>query len=341
MERVAPPRPLPSEAMDGRDEASRRPRAGPEGALAPLTGLTGRLAPLRDRLRRRGSVPRTAFVLSGGGNLGALQVGMLRALLEHRIVPDIILGCSVGALNGAGVAADPSLAMVGRLQDLWLGLEDGDVLPAGLLPTTVQLARKGVAVHGNEGLRKVIEDVLPPGATFEDLQVPFQCVATDIAAAREVWFSTGSVVDPVLASAALPAMLPPVEIAGVRYIDGAVVNDVPVTRAVELGATTIYVLHVGGFDRPRPEPKRPFDMALHAYWIARRARFRRDMADLPDTVEAVLLPTGDAPAGRFNDFSHSAALMSSAYQASDALLRERARPAETHPDQELSTVHGE
>jgi NTE family protein len=341
VDRVGGPRPLPSVAMDGRDDGSRRPRVGPEGALAPLTQLTGRLAPLRDRLRRRGSGPRTAFVLSGGGNLGALQVGMLRALFEHRIVPDVILGCSVGALNGAGVAADPSLAMVGRLQDLWLGLEDGDVLPAGLLPTTVQLARKGVAVHGNGALRKVIEDVLPDGARFEDLQVPFQCVATDVAAAREVWFSTGSVVDPVLASAALPAMLPPVEIGGVRYIDGAVVNDVPVTRAVELGATTIYVLHVGGFDRPRPEPKRPFDMALHAYWIARRARFRRDMADLPDTVEAVLLPTGDAPAGRFNDFSHSAALMSSAYQASDALLRERARPAEPVSDQELSPVRGE
>jgi NTE family protein len=161
--------------------------------------------------------------------------------------------------------------------------------------------------------------------------VPFQCVATDVTAAREVWFSSGSVVEPVLASAALPAMLPPVEIDGVRYIDGAVVNDVPVTRAVELGATTIYVLHVGGFDRPRPEPKRPFDMALQAYWIARRARFRRDMASLPDTVEAVLLPTGDAPAARFMDFSHSAALMSSAYQATDALLRERAQPA-VEPD---------
>lgn len=294
----------------------------------PLAALSGRLAPLRHRLRRRGaSSPKTAFVLSGGGNLGALQVGMLRALLEHRILPDVILGCSVGALNGAALAADPSLATVGRLQDLWLALEDRDVLPAGLLPTTVQLARKGVSVHGNEGLRRVMEDVLAPGARFEDLQVPFQCVATDVAAAREVWFSTGSLVEPILASAALPAVLPPVEIDGIRYIDGAVVNDVPVTRAVDLGATTVYILHVGGFDRPRPEPKRPFDMALQAYWIARRARFRRDMAGLPESVEAVLLPTGDAPSGRFNDFSRSAALMASAYQATDRLLHERARPA--------------
>jgi NTE family protein len=262
-------------------------------------------------------------VLSGGGVLGALQVGMLRALLEHRIQPDLVLGCSVGALNGVGIAADPSLAMVGRLQETWLDLEGRGVLPAGLLPTTVQLARKGESVHGNEGLQAVLEEILPV-ATFDELAVPFQCVATDIAAAREVWFSSGTLVEPILASAALPAMLPPVEIDGVRYIDGAVVNDVPVTRAVDLGATTIYVLHVGGFDRPRPEPKRPFDMALQAYWIARRARFRRDMAALPSHVEAVLLPTGEAASGRFNDFTRSATLMASAYHATDALLTARA-----------------
>lgn len=294
-----------------------------EPTAAGRPGLTGRLAPWRDRLRRRPTPPRTAFVLSGGGNLGALQVGMLRALLEHRILPDLVLGCSVGALNGVALAAEPSLATVGRLQDMWLELDDHDVLPGGLLPTTVQMARKGVAVHGNAGIRRVVEAVLEV-ERFEDLRVPFQCVATDVEAAREVWFSEGPLVEPILASSALPAVLPPVEVDGVRYIDGAVVNDVPVSRAVELGATTIYVLHVGGFDRPRPEPKRPFDMALQAYWIARRARFRRDMAALPPSVDAVLLPTGDARWGRFNDFRHSAEMMASSYRATDALLRARA-----------------
>jgi NTE family protein len=184
------------------------------------------------------------------------------------------------------------------------------------------MARRGVAIHANDGLRKVVESVVDVAA-FEDLPVRFECVATDMDSAREVWFGAGPLVEPILASAALPSVYPPVTIDGVRYIDGAVVNDVPVTRAVELGATTVYVLHVGGFDRPRPEPKRPFDMALQAYWIGRRARFRRDMAGLPPHVDAVLLPTGDAPAGRFNDFSHSAAMMSSAYQASQVLLADR------------------
>ncbi len=289
------------------------------------------MSPLRDLLHRPEGAPHTSFVLSGGGNLGALQVGMMRALLEHDIRPDLILGCSVGALNGAAIAADPTLAMLDRVQDLWLSMEGRDVLPAGLLPTTVQLARKGAAVHTNHALRGVIDDMLGPDRTFAELTVPYQCVATDVDAAREVWFTEGPMVDPILASAALPAMLPPVEIDGVRYIDGAVVNDVPVSRAVEVGATTIYVLHVGGFDRPRRKPKRPLDMALHAYWIARRARFRRDMEALPATVDAVLLPTGHAPAGRFNDFSHSEELMASAYLATDALLRRRAEAAAEPP----------
>ena len=278
--------------------------------------------PLRELLGRHRSSPRTAFVLSGGGNMGALQVGMLRALIERRIRPALVLGCSVGALNGAAIAAEPTLSMVGRLQDLWLDVEDKDVLPSGLLPTTVQLARKGVAVHTNTALRALIESVLPD-STFAELAVPYQCVATDLDAAREVWFSEGPLVEAILASAAIPAVFPPVEIDGVRYMDGAIVNDVPVTRAVELGATTIFVLHTGTFDRPRPEPRRPFDMALQAYWIARRARFRRDLAEIPDDVEVVILPTGEPRPVRFNDLSQSAALIDGAYRASAARLDER------------------
>lgn len=272
---------------------------------------------IRDLLRRKPR--RTAFVLSGGGNLGALQVGMLRALIERRIKPDLVLGCSVGALNGAAIAADPSLAMVGRLQEVWQGLGTQDLMPAGLLPTTVQLARKGISIHDNAALRAVIEDVLPLGQ-FEDLVVPFQCVAAAVTEGTETWFTTGPIVDPILASAAIPAVYPPVEIDGVQYLDGAIVNDVPVARAVELGADRIFVLHVGSWDRPRREPKRPIDMAMYAYWLARRSRFQRDLAAIPSDIEVLVLPPGTTPTIRYNDFGHSDEMISAAYLASSEFL---------------------
>ncbi len=273
---------------------------------------------LRDLLRRR-SGP-VAAVLSGGGNHGAVQVGMLRALVEHDIHPELVLGASIGALNGAAYAQDPTLSGLARLEEIWLGLDREGVLPAqGLLPNALALFRRGEAVHHNDKLRGLLEGMLQ-AATFEDLEVAFQCVATDVLGVREVWFSSGPLVDPILASAALPGILPAVEIDDVRYLDGAIVNDVPISRAVALGATTIYVLHCGTIDRPRPEPRRPIDVLVQAYWVARHHRFKKDLETLPAGVDAIVLPTGATPTLRYDDFTHSEELISTAYEATDRFL---------------------
>lgn len=272
---------------------------------------------LRDLLRRRSGT--VAFVLSGGGNHGAIQVGMLRALVEHDVRPDVVLGSSIGAVNGAAYAQDPTLSGVARLEELWRGLDEVEVFPKSWLPNALALARRGEAIHSGDRLRGLVEGMVRV-ERFEDLVVPFQCVATDVANAREVWFSTGRMVDPILASSALPGILPAVEIDGQRYLDGAIVNDVPISRAVALGATTVYVLHCGTIDRPRPEPKRPLDVVVQAYWIARRHRFKRDLESLPAGVEAIVLPTGDTPSLRYNDFTRSAELVRAAYAASEQFL---------------------
>lgn len=275
------------------------------------------------RRRREGPV---AFVLSGGGNLGALQIGMLKALAERDIFPDIVVGCSVGAINGAALAEDPTLAGVGRMERLWRELDGKDLMPSGFLPRAVRFARRGEAIHGNDGLRRVLEQHLR-ARTFEDLSVPFQCVATDVDGVREMWFRTGPLIEPVLASAALPAVYPAVVIDGVRYLDGAIVDDVPAGRAVELGARTLYVLQVGAFSRPRPQPRRPLDVAIQSYWLARHHRFKRDLAALPSDVVVHMMPTGQAPTMAFNDFSRSSELISLAYAASSDYLAGRpARP---------------
>jgi NTE family protein len=271
------------------------------------------------RRRKRGPV---AFVLSGGGNLGAVQVGMLRSLFEHEIYPDLIVGCSVGALNGAAIADDPSLDGVDRLDEIWRNLDGKNLMPRNLIPNAAALVRRGEAIHENHGLRKMLEDAVGDHE-FKDLKVPFECVATDVKDVREVWFNSGRLVDAILASSAMPALYPSVKINGSRYLDGAIVNDVPMSRAVELGASTLYVLQVGSFSRPRGEPKRPLDVAVQAYWIARHHRFKRDLDAMPQEVDLHMLPHGQPPVMRYNDFTRAPELIQAAYEASTDYLEGR------------------
>ena len=267
---------------------------------------------------RREPRPRTAFVLGGGGNLGAVQVGMLRALLERGVVPDEVVGCSVGAINGAGLAADPTPAGVDRLEDIWRNLKGDAILPAGRLSGLWLLTRKYRSLEPNDGLRRLIEQL--PFRTFEELARPLHVVATSLRTGGERWFSTGPFTEPILASAALPAVFPPVTVDGEVLIDGAVVNNVPISRALELGATQIVVLHVGNFERPRREPRRPLDALLQSFSIARNYRFRAEADNPPEGVEVDIIPGIDPGNIRQNDFSKSAQLISRAYRSTVAYL---------------------
>jgi NTE family protein len=244
--------------------------------------------------------PATAFVLGGGGVLGANEVGMLRALLEAGIVPDMILGTSIGALNGAVLASDPSTASVERLTELWTSADEAGVFSGGMLSRLSTLAKTRTHAHPNEPLRAMLERALPV-ETIEELTVPFQCVAASIERASEHWFTEGSIVDAVLASSAVPGLLPPVELDGENFFDGGLVNSIPVDRAVALGAATIFVLQVGRIEQPLTKPTKPWEVALVAFEIARRHRFASQMNDLPDTVEVHVLPTGEDV--RFNDLT--------------------------------------
>jgi NTE family protein len=244
---------------------------------------------------------------------------MLRALLERGVRPDLVVGCSVGAVNGAAVAADPTLRGISRLEDLWRRVDEFGVMPPSRLPSPLQMARRGPAIHRNEGLRRLLEHgLLVP--TFEQLRVPFTCVATDVETAEEAWFDHGSLVEAIMASAALPAVFPPMVVAGRRYLDGGVVNDVPVTKAVERGATRLVVLQTGVPDIPTTDPRRPFDAAVWAYWLARRNRLARDLAALPPGVACTLLGPPRRPRVHYDDFSRSAELVAQGYDAAVALL---------------------
>ena len=246
---------------------------------------------------------RVALVLGGGGGpLGAHEVGMLQALVEHGVVPDLIVGTSVGAINGAAVAADPTAAGVERLKGLWTAMQRDDVFAGSLLGRVATLARTRTHLHDNGPLRELLARELGD-RRIEDLAVPFQCVAASIERAGEHWFADGPVVEAVLASASVPGILPPVEIAGEHFVDGGIVNSIPVNRALELGATRIYVLHVGRLDRPLEPPRWPWEVGLVAFEIARRHRFVGDLAALPATVDVQVLPTGWTDPPRYSDLS--------------------------------------
>jgi NTE family protein len=264
----------------------------------------------------------TAFVLGGGGVLGAAEVGMLRALLERGIVPDLIVGSSVGALNGAFVAADPSLTSVERMAEVWTGLSDRGVFAGSVLGQLSTLARHGTHLHSNEGLRRLIEGELGQ-RKFSDLAVRFECVAASIERASATWFSSGLVAPAVLASCAVPGLLPAVEIGGEHYLDGGLVRSVPIGRAAQLGAQRIFVLHVGRLEQPLQPPTRPWQVALVAFEIARRHQFGEELAGLPDTVEVSILPSGSTAPSlsvRYRSTSGVRGRIEAAYDASAAYL---------------------
>ncbi|HEX9530863.1 MAG TPA: patatin-like phospholipase family protein, partial [Acidimicrobiales bacterium] len=265
------------------------------------------------------SKAKTVFVLGGGGNLGAIQVGMLRAALERGIRPDVVVGCSVGAINAAALAADPTPEGARQLQEAWLGVHNDMLCPSSRLSSVRLLTRKARSLTANDGLRNLLRQWLPYHL-LEEAAIPVEVVATDLRTGKEHWFATGSVDEAVLASAALPAVFPPVVIDGTPYIDGGVVNNVPISRAVELGATRVVVMHVGNFERPRPEPRRPIDVLLQSFSIARNHRFLAEVGSTPEGVEMIVLPGIDPGRLRYNDFSRSRMLMERAYATSSAFL---------------------
>jgi NTE family protein len=286
------------------------------------------------------AVPRsskTAFVLGGGGRLGACEVGMLRALFERGIAPELIVGTSIGALNGAAVAAAPSLETIGRLETIWTSLDKSEVFSGTVFSGAANLLRTRTSLQSNEPLRGLVERLLP-ARTFADLAVPFQCVAASIERASEHWFLEGPLVDAILASCAVPGILPPVMIDGEHFIDGGVVNSIPIARAVELGATEVFVLHVGRIERPLSVPKNPWQVGMVAFEVARRHRFARDMASLPPGVVAHVLPAGEtAPRFdsfeqlRYKNFGSIVRHVQAAYEATAAYLDDSARIRRT-PD---------
>lgn len=274
------------------------------------------------------AAPVDAFVLGGGGVLGAVEVGMLRALLERGIRPDLVLGTSIGALNGAMVARDPTPAVIDRLVKLW---ESATVDRQIYADNALQRVRRAVTsrthLYSSDGLRDRLREEFGH-LNIEDLPVRFSVCAASIERAAEHWFETGPLVEAVLASAAVPGLLPPAEIGAEHYLDGGIVNSIPLGRAIQLGARRVFVLQVGRIDRPLSKPTNPFEVARVSFEIARRHRFNRELAEAPDDVEIHVLPAAGTSAKddspwAYRDFTSVPDKIEATYAACRGYLEER------------------
>ncbi|MGN6331439.1 MAG: patatin-like phospholipase family protein [Motilibacteraceae bacterium] len=261
----------------------------------------------------------TAFVLSGGGTLGAVQVGMLLALAERGTVPDLVVGSSVGALNAAFLAAAPSIDGVRGLERVWRGLRRRDVFPLPLRPVPGVAALAAVAgrrsslVDGGP-LRRLVRRHLAFDR-LEDALVPVHVVATDVLTGHEVVLSEGPAVDAVLASAALPGVLPPVAVEDHLLVDGGVVDNSPISVAVALGAERVIVLPTGYACALTAPPRSALGTALHAVTLAVQRRLLLDVEALQHEVDLQVVPPLCPLAVSPADFSRSGELVERALRS--------------------------
>jgi NTE family protein len=257
----------------------------------------------------RSREPRTAFVLSGGGNQGVSQVGMLRALLERGIRPDVVIGTSVGALNGAVIATEPTLAQVGHLEEVWSGLTSERVFPGGTIRRAWNLLRRDDHLISNDGLREMIDHSVI-AESFAELAVPLRVVSADLMSGAELVFAAGAVRPALLASAALPGIFPPVRLGEWVLVDGAIVNLVPISHALAGPIDRIYVLDVSDPMTERPV-RSPLDVVIRSVAISREQRFDLELQWVPEDVELVVLPAPDDDRDFF-DFSGARELIDEA-----------------------------
>lgn len=269
--------------------------------------------------------PKTAFVFAGGGSYGAVQVGMLRALCAHDIRPDLVAGSSVGAINGAFYAGMPSANGIERLEALWRGLRRQDVFPITLSGLF------GALVNANHffepsGLRRLLTAHLPY-SQLEDSAIPVHVMATDLLTGSPVRLSAGPAVAAVLASCAIPAIYPPIQIDDRKLIDGAIACNTPIRAAIELGATRLVILPTS-FACPQAAPPRGvFASAFHAMGLFVMQQLEQDTKLYAKHAEIVMVPPICPLAAPPYDFSRVGRMIDLAARSTERWLESHWLPS--------------
>jgi NTE family protein len=281
---------------------------------------------------------KTAFVLAGGGSLGAVQVGMLKALTRQHIVPDLVVGASVGALNGAYFAAEPNAEGVTRLERIWSRLHRGDIFPLSPLNSLLAILGRRDHLVTPSLLRSLVESELPCGK-LEDARIPCHVIATDVLDGTEIVISAGPLTTVLLASAAIPAVFPPVPFGGRQLMDGAIANNTPISTALKLGATRIIVLPTGMSCALDRSPRGAVAFALHALNLLVMRQLLSDIERFADRAELVVVPPLCPVTVSAYDFSQTADLIHRAEANTRLWLRKNGLESEGAPEELLPHEH--
>lgn len=235
-----------------------------------------------------GEAKRTAFVFAGGGSLGSIQVGMLRALSANGVTADMVVGSSVGAINGAYYAGAPTAEGVERLAEIWLSLRREDIFPVTWRTMLSFLVRRDFLIPA-DGVRWLVDTYLPY-RNLEEAQLPMHVVATDLLSGGPVVLSKGPASQAIIASTAIPAAFPPVKVEHRYLADGAITCNTPVTVAVGLGARRLIVLPTGYACALETPPRGAIASALHALTLLIARQLLHELGALASEIEYCVAP---------------------------------------------------
>ncbi|MEE2769410.1 MAG: patatin-like phospholipase family protein [Actinomycetota bacterium] len=276
-----------------------------------------KLANIGRRLRRRPA--NTVFVLSGGAVRGAAQVGMLRTLLRNGVVPDQVVGVSVGALNGLYLSADPTLAQIDNLEAGWLKLVERALIRGNVFRTMLSIVRGRPSFDNGERLREFIEEHVPV-VTLEETAIPFYLGTTNASTGLVQWWRNGPAVDLLCASAAVPGMLPAVELAdGHHHLDGGVVSNIPLRHALSLAPSRLVVLDVASRFLP-PEKHTALSLMMVGFRAATAEVTHQEWADVPKGFDVLHIAVPGEDAGLDIDFEEIPQLIEKGEGAAEAAL---------------------
>ncbi len=278
---------------------------------------------------------RTAFVLTGGGSLGVVQVGMLVALHEHGIEPDLLVGTSAGALNAAHLAGPGTTSQrIGTLATLWGQVRRRDVFvtqPRRWLAATIGTAP---SLFVDTRLRALVEAHLGYDR-LEDARLPVHVVTTDLVTGQGLALTDGPAVDAVLASAAVPGLLPPVQLHGRTLVDGGIGDFDALRHAEAWGAQDIYLLPAG-YPCAGPAPTTALGITLTSLSLLLHRQLQAQVRqyDGPARVHVLppLCPLSTSPA----DFTQAAGLLKRSHRVTNQWL---AHGGADNPAPEVLSLH--